>query len=213
MRGMTETGIDRGAFDQPTPVAKQVWPVDPHNWYVEPAACTAQLIEQEGFLGRSYDPACGQGNIVETLIAMGGDAFGTDVVRRTDAPWFKGVRDFLAPGSVAYHDNLICNPPFFRAKGTEAFIRRALAVTPGKIAIFTDMKFLAGSRRANGLYREARPARVYIITPRPSCPPGEYLKAGNKAAGADYCWIVWDKTAPSTGTSMLWLTKDGADDD
>lgn len=51
--------------------------------------------------------------------------------------------------------------------------------------------------------------RVYILAPRPSCPPGEYLKAGNKAGGgtADWIWAVWDRTAPAAPTTMHWLMR------
>lgn len=76
-----------------------------------------------------------------------------------------------------------------------------------KFCVFVDRRFLTGKRRAAGLYAEHPPTRVWEITPRPSCPPGEYLEAGNKAGGgtADYCWIVWDITAPSGQTALGWL--------
>ena len=79
-----------------------------------------------------------------------------------------------------------------------------------KVAAFVDIKFLAGGGRANGLYRELPPNRVWIITPRPSCPPGEVLKAGGKAEGgtADWIWMVWGKTAPHSGTVIDWLRAD-----
>ncbi len=81
---------------------------------------------------------------------------------------------------------------------TEAFIRHALKrLSLKKLAVFTDIKFLTSARRANGLYAELPPSRVWMISPRPSCPPGAYIAAGNKPQGgtADFCWIVWDRTA------------------
>jgi hypothetical protein len=188
----------------------RVWEQDPFQWYVEGAECTRALLRVEGFSGVIYDPACGQGNIMKAAIAAGRTAMGTDLVRRAegqDGDWWSGLVDFLEdePFTVA---NIVCNPPFYRAKGTEAFIRRALGVAKCKVAIFTDVKFLSGKERASGLYAEHPPSRIWHLSPRPSCPPGEYLKAGNKAGGgtADYCWLVWDLLSPRRGTDTSWLT-------
>lgn len=62
---------------------------------------------------------------------------------------------------------------------------------------------------AAGLYAECPPRRIYILTPRPSCPPGEYLLNGGKAGGgtADWCWLVWDLQSPHTGTTFHWLRR------
>lgn len=191
-------------------IAKEahLWARDGLDWYVEPERCTAQLLSAERFVGNILDPCCGGGNIVRTLRAAGCEAFGSDVVDRTGAaPWFLGVRDFLTDIAPTA-DNIVMNPPFFGGKGAEAFIRCALAHVPGKVCAFVDRRFCTGKGRAAGLYRQHRPARVYEITPRPSCPPGVYLEAGNKAGGgtADYCWIVWDNAAPTGRTELDWLT-------
>ena len=186
-----------------------VYARDPHDWYVESPACTRALLRAERFYGTIHDPACGQGNIVGACREAGLFAFGSDVVRRVeeDNDWFVGERDFLADTTAIVCDSIITNPPFFKAKGTEAFIRKALKVARHKVAIFTDVKFLAGGKRASGLYAEHPPSRVWILSPRPSCPPGEFLKAGNRAAGgtADWCWLVWDLTTPPAPTQIHWL--------
>ncbi|MBI1234742.1 MAG: hypothetical protein GC208_09600 [Alphaproteobacteria bacterium] len=195
--------------------AKQahVWERDELDWYVEPKAATKALLTVERFVGPVLDPSCGQGNIVETLRAHGYMAAGTDIKRRTDAAWFLGEIDFLArvPGEIECPDfpNFVMNPPFFKAKGAEAFIRRALEFASGKVCAFVDIKFLAGAKRAEGLFNEFPPARIWIITPRVSCPPGHVLVDGGKASGgtADWCWLVWDQTAPANGTSLDWLRK------
>lgn len=192
------TAVDKGAH---------IWERDALDWYQEPESCTDALLAVEAFSGPIHDPSCGGGNIVRSALRHGKPATGSDVVCRV-APrpeWFLGERDFLAqPFDLV---NVIMNPPFFRAKGAEAFIRTALGVTASKVAAFVDVKFLAGAQRANGLFAQHPPARVWIVTPRPSCPPGEWLKAGNKAGGgtADWCWIVWDNSAPGAATSLGWI--------
>jgi hypothetical protein len=184
-----------------------VWERDGLDWYVEPASSTAALLREERFVGHIHDPSCGQGNIVRTLIDHGYHASGSDLVDRAGSPgWFRGKADFLGNEAI-YAENIMMNPPFYKAKGAESFIRKALSVATGKVAVFVDIKFLAGGGRANGLYREKPPNRVWIITPRPSCPPGEVLKAGGKAEGgtADWVWLIWDMTAPASGTAINWL--------
>lgn len=188
-----------------------VWQRDALDWYVEPAAVTTALLAVERFVGTVWDPCCGQGNIVTALRDGGVNAFGTDIEQRHDGgQWWAGQYDFLAAGDplVTRAPNIVMNPPFFRGKGAEAFIRRALDIATGKVACFVDIRFLAGGARANGLWKDRPPHRIWIITPRVSCPPGEYLAAGNKAGGgsSDWCWLVWDLTAPpATHSETRWL--------
>lgn len=188
-----------------------VWERDGLDWYQEPPSATAQLLSAETFSGQILDPSAGAGNIVTTLRAAGLSAWGTDVAMRVPpgTDWHLGLHDFLDDAKPwPAWANIVMNPPFYRAKGAEAFVRKALKVAEKKVCAFLDVKFLAGDGRANGLFSEHPPARVWIITPRPSCPPGEYLLAGNKAGGgtADWCWIVWDKQA-SGPTALGWLRR------
>lgn len=197
--------------------AAHVWERDPHDWYVEPERVTDALVQIEAFVGSTLDPCCGGGNIIRALRRAGVNAWGSDVVLRRGMEGhdrFQGIHDFLAdpdaiPGRWA---NIVMNPPFFKAAGAEAFIRRALEVATAKVAAFVDVRFLAGGERAGGLYAEHPPSRIYMITPRVSCPPGQYLEGGGKAANgsSDWCWLLWDKTAPRTGTSVHWLEVGGS---
>lgn len=111
---------------------------------------------------------------------------------------------------MGYPPNCVMNPPFFRAKGLEAFIRKAISVFPGKICVFGDVRFLAGAARSNGLFREFPPQRVWIITPRPSCPPGAFLEGGGTAGNgsSDWCWMVWSHLEPMGETRLGWLRGD-----
>lgn len=197
-------------MDAPTPKAAHLWARDPLDWYVEPVRATEQLLRVERFVGAVHDPACGQGNIVRALIA--GGYTGSDVATRVrpGSLWFRGEVDFLADHSP--RDNIVCNPPFFRAKGAETFTRQALAVATGKVCMFMDVRLLAGAERADGLYAEHPPSRVWVVTPRVSCPPGVYLDAGGKAGNgsSDYAWFVWDQTAPAAATTLGWLRRDAA---
>jgi hypothetical protein len=181
----------------------KVWAKASHDWYVEPRFAVELLLEHERFPGGVYDPCCGQGTIVKACLDQGLPAVGSDLIRRmyNRPSWFLGAADFLARRwPLAIKPNIISNPPFYRAKGVEVFIRRALAIPNiQKVAVYCDIRFLTSEGRANGLFQKFTPARVWIISPRPSCPPGEYLAQGNEAGGgqADWCWLVFE---PRLGT-------------
>ena len=188
----------------------KVWKRDDLDWYREPSGVSDALFRVERFGGHIWDPACGAGSIVEAAArAMAGRAHaGSDIKQRVDRWWHLGEIDFLTT-TEAFGENVVCNPPFGSGKLAEAFIRHALALASGKVAMFVDTRFLSGAKRAATLYVEHRPHRIWLLSPRPSCPPGEWLAAGNKAGGgtADYAWIVWDKLAPAaTVTDLGWLS-------
>lgn len=192
----------------------RIWARDPHDWYVEERRASAGLFGVERFVGKVWDPACGQGNICEEADARGYVVIGTDLVKRVDAkPWWRGERDFLLSNYAPEAENVVCNPPFFRGKGAEAFIRKSLSFARGKVAMFVDQKFLASDGRSNGIYAEFPPSRIWMVTPRVSCPPGEFLASGGKAGGgtADYVWLVWDMTAPRVNMPTFgWIRQESA---
>lgn len=205
------------ALAEPREKKARIWERDPHDWYVEPPAATEALLQVERFLGGVWDPACGQGNIVTACHRAGLEAWGTDLVQRVPfdygGRWFLETHDFLEANSPPYGaPNIVCNPPFGRAKTAEAFIRKALTVASGKVAMFLDIRFLAGAERANGLFAELPPHRIWVMTPRVSCPPGTYLQAGGKPqnGSSDWCWAVWDCTAPPATTTFGWLRRAAA---
>ena len=184
------------------------WPAVEDDWFVEPSAVTSWLLARETFVGRIYDPCCGQGNIVEACLAAGLDARGSDLRERVGAvgkSWFGGRGDFRS--MVLSDPNVISNPPYGRAKLTEAFIYQFWNVSPAvhKLAVFTNAKFLFGSGRAMGLFTMIPPSRVWPVNPRPSCPPGQFLVDGGKASGGveNFCWLVWDRSA-APGTMIHW---------
>lgn len=178
------------------------WPPVKDDWFVEPGEATRFLLRHEYFTGGIWDPACGQGNIVEACLLDGKEAVGSDIVERvTPRPsWFIDTYDFLTPsGGTSYWPNIITNAPYGRAKLCEAFIRKALSLNGlVKAAFFVSQKFLFSETRLFGLYRDLPPTRIYPVVPRPSCPPGEFLKAGGKASGGveNFVWLIYDLADP-----------------
>lgn len=181
-----------------------------HEWYVEPPKAVHALLNQERFVGGVYDPACGSGNIVRTCLERGTHAVGTDIVARKGMPEenFKGIQDFLAATEI-HAPNIVTNPPYYRAKGTQAFIRKALSF-PGlcKLAVFSEIGFLAAENRIlmpDSLFAELPPSRIWIISPRVSAPPGTYLEEGGKDEGGtkDAIWMIWDRSFEHSGPPVI----------
>lgn len=187
------------------------------DWYVEPADVTEALLAVEHFSGAVLDPACGLGTIPKAVSNAGLNASGSDVVDRrprgewSDAwahgwKWF--LNDFLRDESPRVQ-NIITNPPFGRGDLAMAFIEKAHAVADHKIAVFVDLRFIASAKRA-GFFSRFKPERIWILVPRPSCPPGELLQAGEikRGGGAqDYCWLIFRPNERPAATEIRWLDR------
>lgn len=187
-----------------------VWPKAKDDWYVEGEDCTGALLTVERFTPICYDPAMGGGNIVRALRAAGYRAWGSDLRDRDAGVHFLGRRDFKTCPDPSWlvgrvqgagsGYSVVCNPPFERSAGTEAFLARCLADPLClKVALFTEARWLGSEDRARGLWHDCPPNRVWWVAPRPSCPPGEFLLAGGKATGGtpDFIWTVWDRLHPA----------------
>jgi len=194
------------------PKQAHTWDRANREWYVEERRASEALFRVEEFEVNSiWDGCCGQGNIVLSAIAAGLNAVGSDIEDRhpVTPAWFHGERNFLTKREPLGF-NFVSNPPFGGGEGIELITRHALDIVPGKVCIFAPSKFLFGDARALGFYDEFPPSRVWLLTPRVSCPPGEWLREGNKAGGGteDFVWLVWeprDQMSLSRPTELNWL--------
>jgi hypothetical protein len=168
-----------------------------NDFYVEPASAVRALLGAERFWGTIWDPACGSGTIPEVCREQGLDTFGTDIVDRGyKRMWSE--RNFLDCEPPADFDMVITNPPYHIA---EAFTRRAVEITPHKVAILVRLAFLEGERRYQRLFKPLPPTRVLVFRNRVSCPPGrpttefgdDFTPITPKGGAVAYCWIIWSK--------------------
>ena len=178
---------------------------DPDNHYVEPAWVSRRLFEVERFAGRIVDPCAGFGTMVASARLAGLQADGFDLRARANEHGIRGGFDFFADQSpylpgIWPADNIVSNPPYGPAaeKGglrlEEAFVARALDRARSKVAVFLPAKWLSGDRR--GAWLESLPLyRVWFCSPRPSCPPGHVVAAGEAKGGGtvDYAFYVFLK--------------------
>ncbi len=188
---MSTTGIAKAE-------QSHIWERQEHEHYVEPEWCSRRLFEVERFEGVIFDPACGFGRIVEAARAAGYRAHGEDIVHRGFPD--TALCDFLKQAGC--YPNVVSNPPFDQFR---AFAEHALHKAIGKVAMIWLVRTLPAAR----WLKDTPLARIWLLTPRPSMPPGEVITRGEKPGGGkqDFCWLVWDRAhvgAPSIG----WLHRD-----
>lgn len=162
---------------------------DPLDYYVEAPWVTDALLAQMTPARPVWDPACGMGNVVARCQAHGIPARGTDVVWRpgadTTLDFLEGVAPWGQPGAI------VTNPPYASAT---RFIRTALSLARGDVAMLVRLDFLATKTRRR-LFRADPPTRVFILSQRPSMPPGDKLERGEivpRGGQHDFCWIWWN---------------------
>jgi hypothetical protein len=171
--------------DHPRPRASHIWPRSSADWYTEPAWCSVRLFDVDTFVGAIHDPACGMGCIVDAASARGHEATGTDLV---DRGFGFAVEDFAT--ATALVDNIMTNPPFALAR---QFVEHALTLATRKVAVVFPTARLNAARWLQDLPLR----RIWLLTPRPSMPPGEAILRGEKAAGGktDFAWLVFEREA------------------
>lgn len=161
-----------------------------------------RLFAVESFDGPIWDPCCGFGRIPTSAIKAGHTAVGTDIVDRGYCD-FTGKLDFLASNN-AYAPNIVCNPPFNIAG---RFAKHAVTMDGvDKVAMIFPTARLNAAR----WLAETPLARIWLLTPRPSMPPGHTIAAGEKPSGGkvDFAWLVW--TRGRLGPPVVqWLHRDG----
>lgn len=180
---------------------------DPHEFYKEPVWTVDALLREVSFSRGIYDPACGTGTVLISATSFGLRAEGSDIMDRGAAAKGLSVRtpvDFLKD-AIGPTDNIVSNPPYSQAV---PFIHRALSLAKFKVAMLLRLPFIASAKRA-ALFDGTPLAGIYVLTPRPSMPPGDMLAAGEiKAEGGktDYAWFVWDHRRSGKPT-INWLRR------
>jgi hypothetical protein len=197
----------------------------PLDWYVEPRWCVERLIAAEASMresllprmfsawGMVWDPACGSGTILKAFADARHRTIASDIeFRDFGAGGLFHAVDFLTaervPESVQGRVSIVSNPPFSYQRGiAEAFVRKALNLATGKVAMLLPIKWQASQGR-HALFAEFPPSRIWVLSERPSMPPGALIAEIGDAAfrhgKVDYMWVVWDLQRPATVTE--WRT-------
>jgi hypothetical protein len=175
------------------------WARESDNWYPEPCWVTRRLCDAEQFEGRTVDPCAGMGNTLHGAREAGTIIEGMDLRDRGN-PLVTAGHDFFADPrchGIWPCDNIISNPPYGsggpgQPRLEEQFLTRALARARRKVALFLPAGWVISAKR--NAWLETLPLyRIYFVSPRPSCPPGQNIMAGEKAEGGktDFSWVVF----------------------
>ena len=166
---------------------------NPRDFYRTPAWCVEALMEHEQLMPIVYDPACGDGAILQVLQGCFHTVHGLEIDARSalrasqslDAPI--GVGDYLDP-SVAHplRADVVMNPPYRMAA---EFVRAALRRSEprAKVCALLRLNFLGSSRKRLDLVGpESELARVIVLPKRPS------FTGDGKSDACEYAWFIWE---------------------
>jgi hypothetical protein len=204
----TNPKIDRDGTVDTTAKKKRrkahIFKKEAYGHYVEPAWCSERLFDVEKFAPVIFDPACGWGTILHAARAAGYDVCGGDIVdRRRHGLKYFSKHDFLKLRSIdANKLSIVSNPPFDHV---QEFCEHALHLGMKKVAMIMLV------RRLNAAHwlRDLPLKTVYLLSPRPSMPPGAWIAAGNKPGGGtqDFCFLVFDRRYKGE-PKLKWLYRD-----
>lgn len=163
------------------------------DFYPTPPEGVHGLLMKEQFDGAIWEPACGDGAIARPLERWGYKVVATDLVDRG----FGVPRvDFLME-QKSLAPNIVTNPPF---KMVAPFIRTALRLSTGKVAMLLRLACLEGTERRK-IYDESPLARVWVFSRRLTMKRGGY-EGGETGGMLAFAWFVWDhshKGPPTLG--------------
>ena len=205
--------VDAEVSTSPSQAVRQTLPADKrlrrsHIWgretsdhYVEPTWVSIRLFEVEDFDCSQVllDPCAGFGRIADAAKAAGYTVIAADIIDRG----YPGclVQDFLDRKSTP--PTVVGNPPF---KAVEPFAHHALKLGARRVALLFPTARLNGAR----WLRKLPLRRIWLLTPRPSMPPGYVIARGEKPGGGkkDFTWLIFERGY--TGKAeVAWLHRDG----
>jgi len=164
------------------------------DYFPTPAWATHSLMEHEEFSGEIWECACGDGAMSRVLARDGNPVRSSDLYDRGFGE--VGI-DFNTAKTLA--DNIVTNPPFNSAEG---FVRSGVQLARKKFALLLRLAFLEGANRANTIFAECPPSRVWVFSERITFYPAGAVQGGSGTTA--YAWFVWDKEA-CEGTQLKWF--------
>jgi hypothetical protein len=176
------------------PTIKRFADLEGPDFFPTPKWATHALIDNEKFSGDIWECACGDGAMSRVLQQASRRVYSSDLYERG---FGDGGKDFLAATRKA--DNIVTNPPFNSAEG---FVRVGVKTARSKFALLLRLAFLEGANRANTIFAQSPPARVWVFSERITFYPSGVAPKGSGTTA--YAWFVWDKDAPGR-TELKWF--------
>jgi len=176
------------------PTAKRFADLSGPDFFRTPPWATFALIDNETFEGEIWECACGDGSMSRVLEQTGQSVRSTDLY---DRGFGEAGVDFLAP--LWSSDNIVTNPPYHCAEG---FVASGIKHARRKFALLLRLAFLEGANRANTIFAQSPPSRVWVFSERITFYPSGVARKGSGTTA--YAWFVWDKQAPGR-TELRWF--------
>lgn len=156
--------------------------------YETPEAATRQVVAVEDLGPRAWEPAVGRGAIARVLEGEGVEVVKTD------------LHDWQCPGALVGRDFLrerdllapviVTNPPYSGGMA-QRFVQHAIGLGAEKVVMVLRLGFMAGNRRRKTLFTPNRPARVWVLSARPTMWRADDPEAKEDGGSMDYAWYVW----------------------
>ncbi|MFG1348439.1 hypothetical protein [Xanthobacter autotrophicus] len=176
------------------PTIKRFADLNGPDFFPTPAWATYALIDNEQFDGEVWECACGDGAMSKVLEKAARSVASSDLYNRGFGD--VGI-DFLTTNRRS--DNIVTNPPYNAAEG---FVHNGTRLAKRKFALLLRLAFLEGANRANTIFTETPPSRVWVFSERITFYPAGAVQQGSGTTA--YAWFVWDRDAPKT-TELKWL--------
>jgi hypothetical protein len=156
------------------------------DFYPTPPEATRALLARERFADTIWEPACGNGAISNVLKEHGYNVVSTDLFNRG---YGESRVDFLMEQKLLAPD-IVTNPPF---KHAEEFLRKALDLGVGKVALLLRLAWLEGSQRQK-LFESTPLAHVYVASRRLSMSRGGNERGAGGGSMIAFAWFVWNRS-------------------
>ena len=176
------------------PTMKRFADLNGPDFFPTPRWATFALIENEKFKGDIWECACGDGTMSRVLEASGQHVISSDLF---DRGYGESGEDFLSPSRSAA--NIVTNPPYNCAEG---FVASVIKHAQSKFALLLRLAFLEGANRANTIFAQTPPSRVWVFSERITFYPNGVEPKGSGTTA--YAWFVWDKASPNS-TELKWF--------
>lgn len=155
------------------------------DFYATPVEAVNALINIERLPQTIWEPACGDGAIVNPLRGVGYNVLCSDIVDR-GLPG-AAIFDFLGPQCLMGATGIVTNPPFNLAL---KFVDKALRYAD-YTAMLLRLSFLEGIER-NKWYKESAPSRIHISSRRLPRMHRAGWEGKQNSSTVCYAWFVWD---------------------
>jgi len=163
------------------------------DFYPTPENVTVALLDFLQTLGlpegKIWEPACGNGAMVQVFEKYGYPVKATDI---------SSGSDYLETGCETGITAIITNPPFNRA---EEFIRKAIKEAP-LVAMLLKAQYWHAAARVE-LFRQHPPAFVLPLTWRPDFLEHTREKGQRGSPTMEVLWTVWIEGINTTEYALL----------